>query len=701
MTGRKAKTDRFINRELSWLNFNRRVLEEAVDPRNPLLERVKFLMITASNMDEFFMVRVGGLQMMVRQGRRAKDASGMTPRQQLTAVSRAAHDFVARQTALYREDLEPRLAEQGLRRVRPHAMDADQEAYAERIFHEQVLPVLTPMAVRDEAPFPLLRNLGLVMAVLLEDGHAALIPLQAVLDRFVILPSEGGTSFLLFEDLVRAFVDRFFLGERVAEAAVFRMTRNADLSVREDQAADLLARMEDVLDARKQSECIRLEIEDGVSDRLLGFLMEHLGVEERELYRIAAPLDFSTFKTLAFMEGYENLKIEPWPPCSPPGVPRERSMLDRVAEESILLMHPYESFDPVVRLVEDAADDPDVLAIKQILYRTSVDSPMIAALQRAAARGKSVTAIVELKARFEEARNIEWARRLEQEGVQVIYGVKGLKTHAKLLLIIRRQPHGIERIMHFGTGNYNDATARLYGDISYMTADHDLGRDASAFFHCVTGFSEPGRLMKLSMAPLTLRETLMDRIDDEIERSRQGQPARILAKMNSLVDPVLIDKLCEASQAGVGIELNVRGICCLRPGLPGVSERIRVVSIVDRFLEHARIFYFHHGGDEQVFISSADWMPRNLDRRVELLVPVDEKDHRRRLTRILKTCLKDNVKAWELTADGTYVRLSPRGRKGVRSQEVFYREAVEALEEARKRKRTTFEPHVPPTDETA
>ncbi|MEX1095265.1 MAG: polyphosphate kinase 1 [Planctomycetales bacterium] len=512
--------------------------------------------------------------------------------------------------------------------------------------------------------------------------------------RFVTLPSDGGYVYMLLEDVVAAFVERFFPGEPIVECVPFRITRNADLALREDQAADLLEEMEEVLDARKQGSCVRLEIADRVTTGTLAFLRETLGVEDRQIYPLPGPLDLAAFMQLTELKGFDDLKYEPWPPRPSPDIDPAAAMFDVIARRDVLLYHPYESFDPVVRWIDEAADDPDVLAIKQTLYRTSRNSPMVEALARAAEKGKHVTAIVELKARFDEARNIEWAKNLEQAGVQVIYGVKGLKTHAKICIVVRREPQGIRRYVHFGTGNYNEVTARLYTDASFITCNEDLGADAVNFFNAVTGYSQPQKFRKVEAAPIGLREKLIEMIESETDRKQHGQKARIEAKLNSLVDPGVIDALYAASQAGVKVRLNVRGICCLRPGVKGLSENIGVVSIIDRFLEHGRILYFHHGGDERVFLSSADWMPRNLDRRVELLVPIENPDCRDRLIHILRRNLQDTAKAWALQPDGSHERVKPKkGAKPFRSQEALYREVCDAVREAEQRQRTVFIPH--------
>jgi polyphosphate kinase len=693
---------RYFNRELSWLEFNQRVLEEALDPTVPLLERVKFLAITASNLDEFFRVRVGSLELMAVHGRSKPDPSGMTPGQQLEAIGARVRRMTADQYACYLQDLEPQLTAAGIRRVRPDDLTKTQKRLARQVFENEIYSILTPMAVTSADDFPLLPNQMLNVCVRLnapegatdEGPRFAILPLGPTAPRFISLPGDNGYSYLLLEDLASMFAERFFVGEAIAECVPFRVTRNADISVREDAASDLLAGMEEVLDERRHADCVRLEIDESASPMLLNFLRSALGIDKAEAFLLPGPLDLAAWSTLSDRLGFDHLKYEPWPPQRSPLLAAGRSMFETITAQDVLLYHPYDSFEPVQRLVEEAAVDPEVLAIKQILYRTSRDSPIVAALQRAAENGKHVTVVVELKARFDEARNIAWARRLEQAGAQVIYGVKGLKTHAKACLIVRREPHGIQRYVHFGTGNYNEATARVYSDASLFTVDGDLGSDVVAFFNAVSGYSQPQKYRKLEAAPIGLRDRLLEMIRTETDRARDRQPARIMAKVNALLDTQLIDALYEASQEGVEIRLNVRGICCLRPGVPGLSENIEVVSIVDRFLEHARIMYFHHGGDGRVFVSSADWMPRNLDRRIELLVPIEDAHCRQRLTHILETCFADNVKARRLRGDGTHERATAAGEV-VRAQERLFDEVRAAVKQAEQQRATVFEPHLP------
>jgi len=702
-----SKVSKYLNRELSWLEFNQRVLDEAHDPSIPLLERLKFLAITSSNLDEFFMVRVGGLHLLQTSGNKTPDASGMTPKEILDAISVRAHQMMVEQYQCLLTEIEPPLAEAGFHRANPQELTDSQRQIVEQVFKDEIYPVLTPMAVTPEMDFPYLMNHTLNFIVRLAPDEKeetpqdrfAIIPFGRTESRFITLPSEGGYQYLPMEDAVCLFVEQYFRGENVLESIPFRVTKNADISLQDEFSSDLLHQMEDMLDLRKQGDCIRLEIAESVSVETLEFLERGLGVLEENVYRIPGPLDLTAFMRLTDISGFDVQKSETWPPQPAPMVNPEISMFENISRQDLLLCHPYESFEPVVRLIEESAVDPDVLAIKQILYRTSKNSPIVAALIRAAEQGKHVTAIVELKARFDEARNIEWAKNLEHAGVQVIYGVKGLKTHAKLCCIVRREPQGIRRYLHFGTGNYNDATAKIYSDISYFTCDEALASDAINFLNSITGYSLPQNYQKLEAAPISLRDKILDLIHHETERKKQGQKARIVAKVNSLVDPQIIDALYEASEAGVKVKLNVRGICCLRPGVSKLSKNIEVVSIIDRFLEHARILYFYHGGDERVFISSADWMPRNLDRRVELLVPIEEERSRRKVTKILNRYFEDNTKARVLNSDGVYQRITPgKGKKRVRCQQVLYEEAVAAVKQAEKTGRTIFEPHMAPEE---
>ncbi len=693
----------FFNRELSWLEFNQRVLDEASNPDVPLLERLKFLAITASNLAEFFMVRVGGLYLLQQHRIAKRDPSGLTPRKRLKAVSDRAHSMVAEQYRLYNEVLETGLSRAGIVRVAPSAMTNEQKVSAERFFLNEIVPVVTPMAVYEDQVFPLLVNVRMNLIVRLAPERAgmserfAVIPLVGGLPRFVSMPSNDEWSFALIEDVAGMFIDRLFPGETVLECTPFIITRNADLEVRDEFAQDLLSEMEDILRARAKSDTVRLEAGQGMSRSAQAFLKRVLGISSEQVYELGGPPALNDFMQIALRDGFDRLRYETWLPQHSPQIDQQAGMFENIADRNILLHHPYESFDPVLRLIQEAAEDPHVLAIKQILYRTSSRSPVVAALTRAARNGKHVAVIVELKARFDEARNIDWARRMEEAGVQVIYGVRGFKTHAKLCLIVRKEPaKGIERYVHFGTGNYNEATARLYTDISFLTCDPDLGTAAAAFFNAITGYSQPVQYARLYAAPIAMRARLLELIEGEMVRARQGQKSRIRAKVNSLVDPDIINALYRASDAGVRIELIVRGMCCLMPGVKGLSEKISVVSIIDRFLEHSRIFCFSAGGDDTVLISSADWMPRNLDRRCELMVEINDAAAKARLIEILDSGLNDTVKGKWLQPDGMYLPAAPgKLRKGRRSQQGLYESACRAIDRQIQAQRTVFKPHRP------
>ena len=696
--------NRFINRELSWLEFNQRVLDQAADESLPLLERAKFLAITSSNLDEFVMVRVGGLQLHVNS--MSRDPAGLTVAEQLHEVLTKCKMIVDRQYRLFRDSLEPQMAEAEIRRVDLGSCSDREIAAAEQRFQEEVSAVLSPQSLANR-PFPLLQGLGTYLCVRLQpnrdaagdsedqpDWEFAVIPLGKSLPRIIPLPCERGHAYVLMEDLVMHFIDDFFPGRDVVECATMRVTRNADVALREDEAGDLLVGMEEVLESRRLARAVRLEYSASASPHMLAFISESLQVTHANMFAIDGPLDLTYLFAVHGLEGFDSLRDEPWPAQATPEIDPSERMFSTVAAGDVLLVHPYERFDSVVRLLEEAAVDPDVLAIKQILYRTSRNSPIVAALMRAAEHGKYVSAIVELKARFDEARNIEWAREMEQAGVQVIYGIRGLKTHAKTCIIVRRETQGLTRYVHFGTGNYNEVTARLYSDISLLTCDSVLGADATAFFNAVTGASQPQQMHELDAAPRTLRKRVMELIEAETRRAQQGQEGEIVAKLNSLVDTEVIDALYRASRAGVSVRLNIRGICCLMPGVEGLSESIEVVSIVDRFLEHARILYFRHGGAGQIFISSADWMPRNLDRRVELFVPINDDRCRNKLLETLRTYFKDNQNAWKMLSDGRYERLKPeKNAAAFRSQRVLYDRTVEIIREAEQSGRTTFQAH--------
>ena len=655
-----TKPEYFYNRELSWLKFNLRVLKEAMVKDTPLLERLKFIAISASNLDEFFMVRVAGLWSNFDSGVEKRDASGMSVHEQLVAISQAAHEQVRTQTkSLIALMAEMDAVKLHFRRVKD--LSELGKDWLEEYYREVVFPVLTPMAVDASRPFPFLANktLNLAVELIKADGEHSmgLIQVPSVLDRIVEVEPEGKRTFVFLEDIIASHCHDLFKGCHILDMVSFRVTRDSDLDLEEDDSVDLMKEVEESLRKRKRGAAVRLEIFKTNNNRIKRFLEENLDVTEMEVYEINGPLDPTCFFKFIGMKGMWPWLYEPFVPQRPLELPDDSDLFAAIRENDILLHHPYESFDPVVKLVSDAADDPQVLAIKQTLYRVSGNSPIVAALARAAENGKQVTVLVELKARFDEENNILWARRLEKAGCHVIYGLVGLKTHAKIILIVRKEDNGIKRYLHLGTGNYNDSTAKLYTDLGLMTANDEFGSDASAFFNLLSGYSEPPVWNKLVMAPLGLCEKIDALIDNEIAMVRSGREGHIIAKMNSLIDQPVIQKLYEASAAGVHIDLIVRGICGLRTGIEGISDNITVRSIVGRQLEHSRIFWFANGGEEQLYLSSADWMPRNLNDRVELFFPVETEEHIHRIKALLDLYLRDNVGAHMMQSNGTYRRV--------------------------------------------
>jgi polyphosphate kinase len=679
----------YTNRELSWLEFNHRVLQEGLSEGLPLLERMKFLAIVGSNLDEFFLVRAAGLMRRRAANVRRRDPSGMTPAEQLSEISRRAHQMVQQQMAGVRDVLR-QLAEHELHVWERSQWTDEQRQSLQAYFAREIQPLLTPLAVEELKPNPLLPNLQLHVAALLAfegDEHQpvqrpVVVPVPSQLPRWVPLPEEKGTHLTRVEDVIAANLSAVFPNGEVLATAAFRITRDADVVLQDDEEIeDLLRAMEEVVLSRRRRLPVRLSLSANANPNLRTWLAEWLKLTDEEVYDVDGPLEASALMELANRPGFDHLKIDDWPPQKPHDLLGTDDLWEAVQDHDVLLMHPYESFDPVVKLVEQAAEDPQVLAIKQTLYRTSGDSPIVRALARAAQSGKEVTALVELKARFDEWRNVNWARRLEDAGVHVIYGVAGFKTHAKALLVVRRQGQRLQRYVHLATGNYNDRTARMYCDIGLLTCDREIASDVAAFFNLLTGYSEAVGWARLAVAPIGLRQKFLDLIDREIQASTPDRPGLIMAKTNSLQDPEMCRALYRASQAGVSVLLNVRGICCLRPGVVGVSENIEVHSIIDRFLEHARVFYFRNGGHEEVYLSSADWMQRNLSKRLELLFPVVDPRHRRRLIDMLEVCFADNVKAWRLRSDGTYEKVARKGPK-VRAQQAFYKEAMDAARDA-------------------
>lgn len=655
-----TKPEYFYNRELSWLKFNLRVLKEAMVKETPLLERLKFIAISASNLDEFFMVRVASLWSNFDSGVEKRDASGMSVHEQLVAISQAAHEQVRTQTkSLIALMAEMDAVKLHFRRVKD--LSELGKDWLEEYYREVVFPVLTPMAVDASRPFPFLANktLNLAVELIKADGEHSmgLIQVPSVLDRIVEVEPEGKRTFVFLEDIIASHCHDLFKGCHILDMVSFRVTRDSDLDLEEDDSVDLMKEVEESLRKRKRGAAVRLEIFKTNNNRIKKFLEENLDVTEMEVYEINGPLDPTCFFKFIGMKGMWPWLYEPFVPQRPLELQDDSDLFAAIRENDILLHHPYESFDPVVKLVSDAADDPQVLAIKQTLYRVSGNSPIVAALARAAENGKQVTVLVELKARFDEENNILWARRLEKAGCHVIYGLVGLKTHAKIILIVRKEDNGIKRYLHLGTGNYNDSTAKLYTDLGLMTANDEFGSDASAFFNLLSGYSEPPVWNKLVMAPLGLREKIYALIDNEIAMVRSGREGHIIAKMNSLIDQPVIQKLYEASAAGVHIDLIVRGICGLRTGIEGISDNITVRSIVGRQLEHSRIFWFANGGEEQLYLSSADWMPRNLNDRVELFFPVETEEHIHRIKALLDLYLRDNVGAHMMQSNGSYRRV--------------------------------------------
>ena len=670
----------YTNRELSWLDFNYRVLGEARDKTIPLFERLKFLSITSSNLDEFFMIRVASLKDMVNAGYAKPDIAGMTPEVQLDAISVKTHDLVNTQYTTYNRSLKPMLKQNHVIIIDSfEELSSAQEKYVDQYFMQDVYPVLTPMAVDSSRPFPLIRNKSLNIGALISDKadeseyDFATVQVPSVLPRFIEIPSENreDRTLMLLEQVIEKNIQKLFLNYKVICAYPYRIMRNADLSIDEEDAADLLKEIQKQLKKRQWGEVIRLEVEDGMDKRLLKTLKKAMNVGEASIYRINGPLDLTFLMKVNGLEGYEHLKYPKYQPQISGDIHPEEDLFSQIRRKDILLAHPFQSFDTVVDFVRQASKDPKVLAIKQTLYRVSGNSPIIASLAEAAENGKQVTVLVELKARFDEENNIIWAKKLEKAGCHVIYGLVGLKTHSKITLVVRQEEDGIRRYVHLGTGNYNDSTAKMYTDMGLLTCAKPIGEDATAVFNMLSGYSEPLQWNKLTLAPLWLRGKFLELIHQEEVNAQEGRPAHIIAKMNSLCDKEVIMALYKASAAGVKIELIIRGICCLKTGIPGISENITVKSIVGNFLEHSRIFYFYNNGWENIYMGSADWMPRNLDRRVEILFPVEDEVCKKQVMHILDIQLKDNVKAHYLQADNTYQKPDKRGKALVSSQDYF------------------------------
>lgn len=696
------KPSYYVNRELSWLEFNCRILGEAKDRTIRPFERIKFLGITASNLDEFFMVRVASLIDMVHAGYEKTDIAGMTPGQQLEKIIPKTKEFMNSQYTTYNRSLLPLLEKNGLHVITHHEnLTEAQSSYVDDFFDKDVYPVLTPMAVDASRPFPLIRNKTLNIGALIrkkdsKEVEIATVQVPSVLPRIVHVPSEqdGVQEIILLEEVIEKNIAKLFLNYEVTCAHPYRIMRNADLTIDEDDAADLLKEIERQIKQRQWGEVIRLEVEDSIDKELLNQLVKQLEVAKENIFAINGPLDLTFLSKLSGLDGFDHLKNPKYTPQPVPELNGEEPIFDQIKKKDIFLHHPYETFDPVVQFISQAAVDPDVLAIKQTLYRVSSHSPIIAALAQAAENGKQVTVLVELKARFDEENNINWAKMLEKTGCHVIYGLVGLKTHSKIALVVRREEDGIKRYVHLGTGNYNDVTARLYTDTGILTASDSIGEDATAVFNMLSGYSEPASWNKLAVAPIWLKDTVLDLINREAENARAGKPAHIIAKMNSLCDPKVMAALYEASAAGVKIELIVRGICCLRAGVPGLSENITVRSIVGNFLEHARILYCYNDGFEDIYMGSADWMPRNLDKRVEIMFPVEDPQAKAQAKHILDVQLADTMKAYILQPDGTYEKQDLRGKAKICAQDVFCEEAIAAAKKEQKsgEEKRTFEP---------
>lgn len=679
------KPEYFTNRELSWLQFNYRVLSEAKDMNIPLFERLKFLSITASNLDEFFMIRVASLKDMVNANYTKPDIAGLNPSEQLAKIATKTHELVEAQYNIFNNLFIPLLFKNKINIITKfEELTPKQAEFVDSYFHNEVYPVLTPMAVDSSRPFPLIQNKTLNIGALISDKNLAgvldfaTVQVPAVLPRIVMLPSDepDETNLILLEQIIEKNIDKLFLNYDVVCAFPYRIMRNADLTIDEDEAADLLNEIQKQLKKRQWGEVIRLEVEDNIDKKLLKKLKKEFNVKDEDIFKINGPLDLTFLMKVYSLDGFSKLKYKKYIPQPVKAINNDEDLFTQIRRKDILLHHPYQTFDVVVDFVRQASKDPNVLAIKQTLYRVSSNSPIIASLADAAENGKQVTVLVELKARFDEENNIIWAKKLEQAGCHVIYGLKGLKTHSKITLVVRKEEDGIRRYVHLGTGNYNDSTAKLYTDTGLLTCQQTIGEDATAVFNMLSGYSEPVTWNKLSLAPLWLRDKFLSLIKRETENSKAGKPAKIIAKMNSLCDAGIISALYEASANGVKIDLIVRGICCLKTGIPNISENITVRSIVGNFLEHARIFYFLNNGSEEVYMGSADWMPRNLDKRVEILFPIEDEKLKKQAIEILDIQLTDNLKAHTLMPNGNYEKLKQDDTPPISAQDYFCEKAI-------------------------
>jgi polyphosphate kinase len=674
----KIPQDKYFDRELSWIRFNARVLAEAMDPSNPVLERLKFLGIMSSNFDEFFMVRMASIP-------------ETDPR--LFEIYQQAFALTGKQQLYFKETLAPELAKADIVRLLPPDLNEKQFLYVKNLFLKELLPLLTPLAVRDEQPFPNLVNLNLYdIFEIAEASHPevlrhALVEVPKSFSRMISLPSESVHAYILIEDVIGLFAKELFSGFVIAQQGLMRVTRGAEFTIDEEKDEDLAKTMSEALRSRRESPVVRLEI--AAPPDLVERLKEKMGLAEHKIFRCEGGMDLKNISQIAFQPGFEKFKRATWIPRPVTDMEEARDLWGVLREKDLLVHYPYDAFGAFLQFIRTAAEDPDVLAIKQTLYRIGRQSAVISALEKAVEKGKQVTVLLELKARFDEEQNIEEAKRLERAGATVLYGVVGLKTHAKACLVVRREAEGIKRYLHLGTGNYNEKTAQVYSDLNLFTSNDELTRDASSFFNVMTGFSNPEHFSKLEMAPHGLRRRLLRLILRESVQSTPERPGLITAKMNSLVDKEIIEALYRASQKGVRIKLNVRGICCLRPGVKGLSENIEVVSIVDMFLEHSRLFCFFNGGEEEVYLSSADWMPRNLDRRLELMFPVEDKKNKKELIQLLSLYFKDNLKAWTLSPGGEYQKKEAGDDKKFRVQEYLCQKALES--EALSKKKISLE----------
>lgn len=680
------KGEHFYNRELSWLEFNQRVLEEAEDKENPLFEKLKFMAIASSNLDEFFMIRVAGLKEQIEVGYKKKDIAGISPKEQLKQIKIRVGEFVNEQYSYLNRALLPKLEKEGIYFLKYSELEGEKLEYVKSYFKENIFPVLTPMAIDNSRPFPLLLNKSLNIVVRLFDEEKeekfSVVQVPSIISRFIPLPSEEKHEFILLEEVMKGCIAELFQGYKIKGASCFRVTRDSDMDIEEDEAEDLLKEIENSLKMRKWGFPVRIELESSMEESLKKFLISSLELSEEKIYSIIGPIDLTFFMKFYDIDGFDKLRFpREYPVPSVEFFGRE-SMFDVIREKDVLIHHPFETFDHVVEFVKEAAEDPKVMAIKQTLYRVSGSSPIVNALIKAVENGKQVTVLIELKARFDEERNISWAKKLEKAGCHVVYGLAGLKTHAKVLLVVRKEEDGIRRYLHLGTGNYNDATAKVYTDLGFFTCKESYCSDASNLFNILTGFSKPESWKKLSIAPFTMRRDFLYYINNEIEMVKQGKEGLIIAKMNSLVDKGIIEALYNAARNGVKVELIIRGMCSLKSGMDGISSNIKVRSIVGKYLEHSRIFYFENGRNPKVFLASADWMERNLNWRIETMFPIEDSDLKKRVKEILDANLEDSIKARMQLPDGKYERIDRRGKKSFNSQHYFYNMAKESYLDA-------------------